>query len=122
VRFNTGDGNGFALPGASDDPRDVGGTLTVFDTGGGAGTNTFDLPASGWKKIPPGNPGKVEGFEYKGSGKADDQCNYVIVRPELVKAFCKGNVTLEPPFTGDVGIVLVIGGIRYCAEFGGSTV
>jgi hypothetical protein len=123
VRFHTGDGKSFALPDASNDPRDIGGTLTVFDTGGGAGTSTFDLPDSGWKKIPPGNPNKVEGFQYKGEGTADDPCKYVIVRPQLVKAFCKGEeVTLTPPFSGDVAIVLTIGSFRYCALFGGSTV
>jgi hypothetical protein len=120
VRFNSGGGNGFPVP--SDDPRDVGGTLTVFDTGGGAGSDTYQLPAGGWKKIPPGNPGKVNGFEYTGSGVGDDPCKYVIVRPQLVKAFCKGNVILSPPFTGDVAIVLEIGGTRYCAQFGGSNV
>src|SRR6185503_6968453 len=82
VRFNSGDGNRFALPGASDDPRDIGATLVVFDTGGGAGTNTYALPESGWKKIPPGNPKKTEGFEYKGEGTADDPCKYVIVTPK----------------------------------------
>jgi hypothetical protein len=121
VRFNTGDGNLFPLPSGSDDPREVGATLTVLDTGGGAGSDTFDLPASGWKKVPPGNPGKANAFEYKGGGSADDPCNYVNVRPQLVKAFCKG-ITLSPPFTGDVGIILTIGSMRYCAEFGGSTI
>ena len=37
---------------------------------------------------------------------------------------CKGaGVTPQPPFTGDMGIILSVGGTdRYCAQFGGDEV
>jgi hypothetical protein len=48
----------------------------------------------------------------------------VLVKTTVVKAVCKGAlVTLVPPFTGQVGIILSIGtGERYCAAFGGTQV
>ena len=46
------------------------------------------------------------------------------MKEKVIKGVCKGTgVTLTPPFTGDVGIVLDLGTTdRYCAQFGGDEV
>jgi len=43
------------------------------------------------------------------------------VRQKVAKGVCVGTaVTLTPPFSGDIGIVLSLGTTdRYCARFGG---
>ena len=48
----------------------------------------------------------------------------VLIKETAIKAICQGvGVTLTPPFTGDVGIVLSLGtSDRYCAQFGGDLV
>ena len=101
----------------------TGGTLRVFDTGTTAGDDTYALPAgSRWKGL--GNPPGSKGYKYRGAGDTGDPCKLVLVKEKIVKATCKGSgVTLRPPFTGDVGIVLSFGtSERYCARFGGDDV
>ena len=49
----------FPLPASSNDPTVEGGSLLVFDTGG-AESDTYALPASGWKAL--GTP--VQGYKY----------------------------------------------------------
>ena len=53
-----------------------------------------------------------------------DPCRIVLVREKVIKGVCHGSgVTLTPPFTGEVGIVLTLGTTdRYCAQFGGDEV
>jgi hypothetical protein len=97
-----------------------GGTLRFFDTGATAGDDTYNLPAgSRWRGL--GNPAGMKGYRYRGAGDAADPCKVVLVKETILKAICKGSgVTLRPPFTGDVGIVLSLGTTdRYCARFGG---
>jgi hypothetical protein len=51
-------------------------------------------------------------------------CKVVLVKEKVIKGVCMGSgVTLAPPFTGDVGIVLSLGTTdRYCALFDGDEV
>jgi hypothetical protein len=48
----------------------------------------------------------------------------VVVKERVIKAVCVGGgVTPEPPFAGDVAILLSFGATdRYCARFGGDGV
>ena len=108
----------FPLPSASNDPTVEGGSLFVFDTSVPQ-SNTYALPASGWKAL--GTP--VQGYKYKGSGSAGDPCKVVLVKKRVVKAVCRGaDVTLTTPFAGSVGITLTLGtdSKQYCARFGGT--
>jgi hypothetical protein len=112
---------GFPLPGV--DLVATGATLRVFDTAAAAGDDAYDLPAgSRWRGL--GNPPGAKGYRYKGAGDAADPCKIVLVKESIIKAICRGaGVTLRPPFTGDVGIVLSFGtSERYCARFGGDDV
>jgi YVTN family beta-propeller protein len=118
----TTSGARFALP--STNPALHGGNLRVFDTGGSAGDDTYQLPAGsadrfGWRGI--GNPAGAKGYKYKGAGTPSDPCKTVLVKEKVIKAVCRdAGVTLIPPFTGNVGIALSVGTTeRYCAQFGG---
>jgi hypothetical protein len=114
----------FVLPAATNDPTAAGATLRIFDTLAGiAGDDTYDLPAPGWKGL--GNPPGDKGFKYKGAGSPTDPCKVVLVKEKVIKAVCKGpGVTLAPPVSGDVGVILTLGtdSKRYCARFGGTGV
>jgi hypothetical protein len=108
------------LGGGGNDPRIEGGALNLFDTGGGD-TDTYSLPAGGWRGL--GSPAGNSGFKYRGGGSASDPCKVVLVKAKVVKGVCRGaGVTLSPPFAGDLGVVLSIGTDtkRYCAQFGGT--
>ena len=121
---------GLPLPNSMGDPTTAGlggggGSLQVFDTvlGGGAGENTYSLPAAGWKGL--GNPAGSSGYKYKGTGLPGDPCRVVLVKEKIVKAVCKSaDVSFALPMAGAEAIVLSIGATpdRYCAEFGGATV
>jgi hypothetical protein len=108
----------FALPAAANDPTVEGGSLTVFD-GGSVQSDTYALPAGGWKAL--GTP--VKGYKYKGAGSLADPCRVVLVKKRVAKAVCKGaGVTVTTPFVGEVGIVVTLGtdSKRYCVRFGGN--
>jgi hypothetical protein len=113
-------GDTFALPTAN--PIATGGSLRIFDLAATAGDDTYPLPVGtpplGWKGL--GSPAGSKGFKYKGAGSLSDPCKVVLVKQTVVKGVCKGTgITLEPPFTGDVGIVLSLGTTdRYCAQIG----
>ena len=114
------DSGTFDLP--DGDPRIDGAVLEIFDTGGGAGSDVYQLPAENWAKIPAGRPKKILGYIYHGVGDATDPCTLVILLPHSVKPNCGGvGVTLAPPFAGQVGIILTIGETRFCMSFGGTT-
>ena len=117
----------FDLPDTpANDPTTQGGVLHVFDTSFfelsvTGWDDTYDLPAgSGWEGL--GSPAGSRGFKYRGAQTPTDPCAIVVVKPSSVKAVCRGSaVALDPPFAGEVAIVLTIGtgSKRYCASFGG---
>lgn len=51
----------FTMPAPGSEPTAVGATLEVFDVGGAAGDDTYNLPAAGW------TGDAVKGFKYKGA-------------------------------------------------------
>jgi len=115
----------FLLP--SVDPATAGASLRIFDTSATAGDDTYNLPSGGtpplgWRGL--GTPAGSKGYKYKGAGTPSDPCRAVVVKEMVVKAVCKdGGIALQPPFIGDVGIVLSLGTTdRYCARFGGDGV
>jgi hypothetical protein len=111
-------GEVFDLPNFPDaNPLAQGATIDIFDTGVTGGSNTYSLPAGPkWSLV-------GTGFKYKGTGDPGDPCKVVRLKKNQVKATCSGtDVTLSPPFTGDVGIRVTIGANahRYCARFDAS--
>jgi hypothetical protein len=115
------DGPGGAFPLPTADPVTEGGTLRFFDFAAGAGDDVYPLasatPPLGWRGL--GNPAGSKGYKYKGAGTPSDPCTVVLVKETVIKGICKGSgITVTPPFTGDVGIILSVGmADRYCAQF-----
>jgi hypothetical protein len=112
----------FDLPDAGNFPTLEGATLSVFDTGS-AQTDVYALPSLGWTGL--GVPYGSRGWKYRGAGSIADPCRVVLVKPDLVKAVCKGRgVQLITPFVGEVGIRLAVGTEtkNYCARFGGTPI
>src|SRR6202008_1289301 len=62
------------LPNPSNDPTREGGTLFVTDRGGGAGSETFALPAARWQRIPSNAARPLRGYRYRGTASASDPC------------------------------------------------
>ncbi len=92
------------------DPTAGGGTLALTGTTGAA---SYELAASGWKKI---GKRKLKGFEFKGAA-----CR-VSMLAKRIKAACKGDTgTLSLPEAGPVTIVLTVGAqdATFCAACGG---
>jgi hypothetical protein len=111
------------LPSSTNAPTSGGGSLQMFDTGKLGNEDTYNLPSSGWSRIPKNTDKLLKGFKYKGAGTSSDPCKSVTVKGTVVKATCKGvGVQLTTPFSGNVGIILTLGpdSKRYCAVFGGS--
>lgn len=77
----------FDLPDSTNDPIIEGGSLNMYDTAG-VSNDTYALPPGGWKGL--GNPAGSKGYKYKGAGSAGDPCKVVLVKPNIVKAVCKG--------------------------------
>ena len=102
-------------------PTVAGATLRIVDTRGGSPSMDVSLPAAGWKGL--GNPAGSTGYAFHGLGTPSG-CTGALVRAKVVKFTCRGAVvTVDPPFTGNAGVIFTVGGdTRYCAEFGGTTV
>ena len=107
---------------ATNDPTVEGGELHVFDTGGAGGSQVFPLPAGEWEVL--GRDPGQRGWIYRGAGTPADPCRVVRVSKKVVRVTCRDNVTLSPPFSGDVGIIITVGtdSKRYCAQLGGTTI
>jgi hypothetical protein len=117
-------GDAFALPSGASAPTTGGGQLRFFK---GNRADTFALPVQaaprGWKGL--GNPAGSRGFKYKGAGTTADPCKVVLIRTRIVKGLCRGGaIKLDPPATGDVGVLLTVGStpMTYLAVFGGEEI
>jgi hypothetical protein len=85
----------------------------------------FPLTLGTWTDL--GDPGGSEGYRYKGSRQPGDPCRIVLIKPNVLKAVCRGeDVSLSVPFGGDAAVVFKPeyqdGAKRYCARFGGTPV
>jgi hypothetical protein len=120
-------GQFFDLPDPSNDPIVEGAVLHMLDLGNPTANELFlSLPPQaaplGWRGL--GTPAGSTGYKYKGAGTPEDPCKVVLVKTRIVKAVCKGAaITLDPPFAGELGIVLTVGvnTKNYCTVFGGTT-
>jgi len=114
-------------PGGPNDPTEMSGTLRFCKLSAPLGECTpINLPAAQWKGL--GKVPGTKGYKYKGAGSLTDPCKVVILKPEVVKAVCKGPGALDAPdpFSlpigpAGVGWELVIGPLRYCAESSAAT-
>ncbi len=108
------------------DPRLTGSTLHLINPTTGE-SDTYDLPASGWKALGK-NPEGSKGYLYKDKGLVNGPCKKVQVRPgKGVKASCTGDrilFSLDEPTQGSLTATLSLGfgedGQHYCMAFGGS--
>ena len=122
LHLGTGAAIAVGQEGGPGDPRCVGaggGGASSIRIAGAGGDVTIPLPCVRWSLN-----GSKTAYTYKDTSGAT--CKLVLVRSgALVKAVCKGSVvTLSPPFSGEVGVLLTLGsGSKdYCASFGGQPV
>lgn len=104
-------------------PLLTGGRLSIVDVEGTEANDVvWNLPASGWKAL--GTPPGARGYRYRGAGTKDDPCRVVLVRPNVVKAVCRGEgVTLATPAGATLAVALWFElDVAYCAAFGGAEV
>ncbi len=101
-------------PGGVNAPTTAGATLAVQDAGGQQAT--FALPASGWTAT------GAKGYKYKDKKGLAGPCRGVTFKTgKQIKVTCKGpGITLAPPLTDPVEVVLHMGSQTYCAAFGGN--
>jgi hypothetical protein len=93
-----------------DDPSASGASLKVWDSLGSGGSDTYTLPAAGWRRMPKNESKPLKGFRYEGAARPDDPCTAVVLKGDVVKATCRGSgVTLTPPFAGNVKVALTLG-------------
>jgi YVTN family beta-propeller protein len=94
------------------DPRDVGGTIAVYNSVSIGGELVIvGLPASGWTAIGPN--------AYKYRGASTDAITQVTFKPDQI-TFKGGkaswNYTLNEPSQGRVAAALIVGSTFYCAD------
>ncbi len=114
------DGEVAAPSGAQARPTAVGGSLTLYNPGT-TESDTYSLPAAGWKGL--GKPPGAKGYKYLDKTLANGPCKKVILKPgKLLKAVCKGDqigFSLDEPGQGSLAIEATIGGAKQCAVYGG---
>ncbi len=119
----------FALPapGSAEDPTQGGAAIRIVDVSDSQDA-TYHLGRFGWKGL--GNPPGSKGYRYRGKDDpafpdAADACRSAVLRPDSIKAVCRGStVALFPPFVGEGAVEISMpatdGSRTYCASFGGT--
>ncbi len=101
--------------GAADDPTLGGARLTIVS--GGGETAVFDLPASHWRRS-----GQATKYHFKNrvAPEAPSEVKAALLRDGrlVIRASAVG-LTLDESSQGAIGLVLTVGGTRYCSAFGG---
>ncbi len=120
IVFVSKDASAPALIGA-EAPTQAGASVTIYNPTTGE-TDTFNLPASGWKGL--GRPPGVKGYKYKDKTLANGPCKVAVVKPgKLVKVVCRGSqigYSLDEPTQDMVGVQLRFATSAVCGVFGGS--
>ncbi|HXJ35493.1 MAG TPA: hypothetical protein VMS22_15780, partial [Candidatus Eisenbacteria bacterium] len=107
-----------ATNGSADDPRTAGATLRVVAGGGDGFDDTYDIAAAHWTLVGPS--GRNKGYRYV--AKSGAPVRLALVKPKLVRINASGAGLMDTLATNPnpVHVVLTMGGVRYCASFGGS--
>jgi hypothetical protein len=111
-------------PGSGTDPLIVGGDVHVFDTDGSG--DMFDSltgfpPGEGWSGL--GNPPGISGYKYKNTqAPTGGDVKIIIFKPTVIKILAKGTGSLFTPIGLNLGVELITGTDKRCAEFGGTTI
>src|SRR5262249_43609264 len=108
-------------PGSPDDPRTSGAILRIAAAPGGAFDRTYRLPAAGWTAL--GTPPGTTGYRYRDAHRVYGPVRELRLQPgRQLKVQAAGSaldVTLDAN-PGPVDVVLAIGSVHYCLEFGGA--
>jgi hypothetical protein len=70
-------------------------------------------------------PGRLQGLQVQGRRHHGGSLQVVLIRTRIVKGLCRGGaIKLDPPATGDVGVLLTVGStpMTYLAVFGGEEI
>ena len=108
--------------GTASDPVLHGASLRLVSGDGVQFAGVYPLPASNWRYV--GHPGSNLGYRYRDSAFAFGPVRGVSVRNQLTSALVavwpKSKLSLDQN-PSPVGVVLRLGGTRYCMSFGGTT-
>jgi len=108
--------------GTASDPVLHGASLRLVSGDGVQFAGVYPLPASNWRYV--GHPGSNLGYRYRDSAFAFGPVRGVSVRNQLTSALVavwpKAGLSLDQN-PSPVGVVLRLGGTRYCMSFGGTT-
>ena len=110
-------------PGSDTDPTVNGATVTVSNPTT-AETDTYSLPASGWKGL--GNPEGAKGYKYKDADLVNGPCKTAQVKSgKIIKVGCSGAgiaYSLDEASQTSVAVTVRTGPAgewQYCSTFGG---
>jgi hypothetical protein len=112
----------FTLPagGGAGDPTANPSSLEVFDTEG-PGLLHDDLTAGVWTGL--GRPAGSRGYRYSNAGAPiGGAVRSIILKTAVIKVLARDDGTLDGPLSGNLGVELVTGDERRCADFGGTSV